>query len=193
MSEPRDTATDVSEAERAQLDALAGLLRARNALDAEIVRIIGRPASTGNLGEFIAARIFDIHLAASGVNPGHDGYFASGLLEGKTVNIKLYSRDDALLDISVHASDYYLVMRGPRPAKATGPRALPFRIDSIYLFESLSLRGVLAEARVRVGVATSVRRVVWDAARIYPAAPGAPLVLTDAQMAMIAAFGAASS
>ena len=78
MSERRDAATHVSEAERAQLDALAGLLRARDALDAEIVRTIGRPASIGNLGEFIAARIFDIHLAASGVNPGHDGYFASG-------------------------------------------------------------------------------------------------------------------
>ena len=175
MSEPRDPGTHVSEAERAQLDALAGLLRVRNALDAEIVRIIGRPASTGNLGEFIAARIFDIHLAVSGVNPGHDGYFASGPLEGKTVNIKLYSRDDATLDISTHPSDFYLVLRGPRLHKAAGPRALPFRIDSIYLFESLSLRGMLAEAGVRVGVATSVRRAVWDTARIYPDAPGAPL------------------
>ena len=193
MSEPRDPGTHVSEAERAQLDALAGLLRVRNALDAEIVRIIGRPASTGNLGEFIAARIFDIHLAVSGVNPGHDGYFASGPLEGKTVNIKLYSRDDATLDISTHPSDFYLVLRGPRLHKAAGPRALPFRIDSIYLFESLSLRGMLAEAGVRVGVATSVRRAVWDTARIYPDAPGAPLALTDAQIAMIVAFGAASS
>lgn len=112
--------TQVSEVERAQLEALAGLLRARNALDAEIVQILGRPATTGNLGEFIAARIFDIHLATSGVNPGHDGVFASGPLVGKTVNVKMYSSDDALLDVSPHPADYYLVLRGPRPVPAKG-------------------------------------------------------------------------
>ena len=128
--EPESDTTQVSEVERAQLEELAGLLRARNALDAEIVQILGRPATTGSLGEFIAARIFDINLATSGVNPGHDGVFASGPLVGKTVNVKMYSSDDALLDVSPHPADYYLVLRGPRPVLAKGPRALPLKASS---------------------------------------------------------------
>ena len=119
--------TAISGGERAQLDALAGLLRARISLNVEIARWIGRPASTGNLGEFIAARIFDITLAASGVNPGHEGFFASGPIAGKSVNVKMYSQDDALLDIGALAADYYLVLRGPRASATKGPRTLPFR------------------------------------------------------------------
>lgn len=181
--------TEVSHAERTHLEALAGLLRARNALDAEIVRIIGRPATIGNLGEFIASKVFNIKLAESGVQAGHDGHFASGPFVGKSVNVKLYSRDDALLDISAHPADYYLVMRGPRSVVAPGPRALPFRIDSIYLFEVASLRVSLVSTGVKVGVATSVRRALWDSARIYPASPGAPLELTDLKIDMLAGFG----
>jgi hypothetical protein len=106
--------TLITEGERAQIDALAGLLRARNALNLEITRLIKRPATTGNLGEYIAARIFDIHLATSAVNPGHDGIFASGPLAGTTVNVKMYSSDDGLLDVGNLPAVYFLVLRGPR-------------------------------------------------------------------------------
>jgi hypothetical protein len=185
--------TDIRSLESAQLDSLAGLLRARNSLDLEIARLIGRPASTGNLGEFIAARIFDIHLAASGVNPGHDGVFASGPMSGKSVNVKMYSQDDALLDVSPHAADYYLVLRGPRPSAATGPRTLPFRIDAVYLFEMVALREWLFAAGVKVGIATSVRRGQWDRAQIYPVLPQSPVKLTSEQVELLELFSATGS
>jgi hypothetical protein len=181
--------TEISGGEHAELDALAGLLRARNALNAEITRLIGRPASTGNLGEYIAARIFDIHLALSGVHPGNDGAFASGPLKGKTVNVKMYSQDDALLDIGALAADYYLVIRGPRASAAKGPRTLPFRIDAVYLFDMEVLRGQLELAGVKVGIATSVRRPLWTLAQIYPEQPTPSLQLTSEQIALLQLFG----
>jgi len=184
--------TDITGGEHAQLEALAGLLRARNAINTEIVRLIGRPASTGNLGEFIASLVFDILLATSGVNPGNDGEFASGPLAGRTVNVKMYSQDDALLDIGIHEADYYLVLRGPRPGTAKGPKTLPFRIDAVYLFEMVPLRDWLREAGVGVGIATSVRRHVWDAAQIFPPVPVAKLPLSAEQLELLALFGAAT-
>lgn len=183
--------TDISGGEHAQLDALAALLRTRNAINDEIVRLIGRPASTGNLGEFIASRVFDIELAKSGVNSGNDGVFASGPLAGKSVNVKMYSQDDALLDVGPHAADYYLVLRGPRPGSAKGPRTLPFTIQSVYLFEMITLRTWLMDAGVGVGVATSVRRHVWDAAQIYPATAGSPMHLTEEQVSFLRLFSGA--
>lgn len=58
---------------RAGLARLAALIRKRNEIDLEMAGLLGRPATAGNLGEFIAAAIFDIELAPTGVNPGHDG------------------------------------------------------------------------------------------------------------------------
>jgi len=181
--------TEVTGGEQAKLEALAGLLRARNGINTEIVRLIGRPASTGNLGEFIASLVFDIKLAASGVNPGNDGIFGSGPLRGKTVNVKMYSQDDALLDVSVHEADYYLVLRGPRSGATKGMRTLPFRIDSVYLFEMVTLRNWLLQAGVGVGVATSIRRHVWDAAQVYPDWPASPITLSREQVLLLQLFG----
>lgn len=94
------------------LERLSFLIRLRNMIDQEMANVLGRPPSAGNLGEFIAAKIFDIQLVPSGVNPGHDGRFQSGPFAGKTVNVKLYSEDAGLLDISAHPADYYLVLTG---------------------------------------------------------------------------------
>jgi hypothetical protein len=184
--------TDISGVEHAQLDALASLIRARDAINSEIVRLIGRPASTGNLGEFIASRVFDIHLAATGVHPGNDGAFASGPLAGKTVNIKMYSQDDALLDVGMHEADYYLVLRGPRPGSVKGANTLPFRIDSVYLFEMVALREELLYSGVKVGIATSVKRHMWNAAQIHPAVPGSPMSLSAEQTELLSLFGGSS-
>ena len=41
---------------------LAGLIRRRNDIDAEIAAAIGRPALAGHIGEFIASEIFGIDL-----------------------------------------------------------------------------------------------------------------------------------
>ena len=47
------------------LQRLAGLLRARNANEAEITQVIGRPAQLGHIGEYIAGQIFDVALEQS--------------------------------------------------------------------------------------------------------------------------------
>lgn len=74
-----------------EMDSLAQaatLLRQRNAIDVELARLIHRPMTSGYLGEWIAAQIFDIELEASAVAAGIDGRFRSGPLQGRTVNIK---------------------------------------------------------------------------------------------------------
>ena len=97
------------------LAALAGFLRVRHAIDDEIATLIGQTPTPGHVGEVVAAAVFDIELAASGVNPGFDGHFRSGALAGKTVNVKAYAERTGLLDISPHACDWYLVLMGPPP------------------------------------------------------------------------------
>jgi hypothetical protein len=96
------------------LERLADLVRAKNDADAAIARLIGRPSAPGNIGEFVAARVFAIQLMASGAHPGYDGLFTDEPLAGKTVNIKTYSRHESVLDISPHPCDYYLVLAARR-------------------------------------------------------------------------------
>ena len=64
---------------------LAELLRIRNELDARISQLTGRSARPGDVGEFIASRVFDIELAATATQAGYDGRFRSGPLAGRTV------------------------------------------------------------------------------------------------------------
>jgi hypothetical protein len=45
-----------------ELAELGALLRERNALEARMGRVLDRPVNTGSIGEWIAARIFDIEL-----------------------------------------------------------------------------------------------------------------------------------
>jgi len=47
------------------LKKLSNLLSKRNLIEGEIGKIIGRPAITGHLGEYIASNIFDIKLSES--------------------------------------------------------------------------------------------------------------------------------
>lgn len=50
------------------------------------------------------------------VQAGYDGWFRSGPLQGRTVNIKAYGDAAAGIDISPHECDFYLVLSGPPPA-----------------------------------------------------------------------------
>ena len=107
----------------ATVSALAELLAERNAIDERISRLIQRPATTGHIGEFIAAAIFDIKLWASASHKGHDGVFASGLLKGKTVNVKFYPAFGRLLDIHpLSPPDYYPRPGRPRTLREQGAR-----------------------------------------------------------------------
>jgi hypothetical protein len=54
-SEGRELAGD-------DLEQLAQLVAARNEADRQIAALIGRPAAPGNIGEFVAARVFGIEL-----------------------------------------------------------------------------------------------------------------------------------
>ena len=53
-----------------ELAELSALLRERNTLDARIGRLLDRPVNTGNIGEWIAARILDIELETAANTAG---------------------------------------------------------------------------------------------------------------------------
>ncbi len=74
--------------EDGQLRRLAALIRQRNGIEREISEIIGRPAHPRHMGEFLAARIFNIRLSDSATTKGIDGHFVDGPLAGKSVNVK---------------------------------------------------------------------------------------------------------
>lgn len=149
------------------LGPLAELIQERNRIEERVTKIIGRPASLGHLGEFIASRIFDIELASSATHKSLDGWFRSGPYEGQSVNIKWYARHEGLLDIAQsEPPDTYLVLTGPSfpPLRAVGAR--PWLVAQVFLFESSKLEQEITARHV--GIATSVRKSVWARARIFP-------------------------
>jgi hypothetical protein len=151
-----------------ELRRLAALLRVRNAADRDIARLIGRPVERGHLGEWIAARLFDLGMAPSATQAGWDGRFRSGPLAGRTVNIKFYGRQEGGLDLrdADEATDDYLVLVGPSASDTRGPR--PLLVSAVYLIEA---RPLLADLRARglgINEFSSVRKAVWDAAELYP-------------------------
>ncbi len=175
---------------RQELQRLASIIKRRNAIDDEIATIIGRPSLSGHLGEFVASRIFGIRLAESAVTKGIDGRFAEGGLVGRSVNIKKYGLDQGLLDIRSDAvPDYYLVLTGPRSgAGSSRGTTQPWVIASIFLFEGPVLVKDLRERGLKIGVATSVRRQLWNEAEIYPFPKNPTLSLNAEQRAMVAMF-----
>jgi hypothetical protein len=83
------------------LEKLASLIHERNRVSKEIAKIIGRPALSGHIGEYVASKIFDIQLESSATATGIDGRFTSGPLKGRTSNVKLYGKKENFLDISL--------------------------------------------------------------------------------------------
>ncbi len=138
----------------------------------------------------MAAAIFDIELESTSVTAGYDGRFTSGSLEGQTVNVKTYSERGWMLDISTHDCDWYLVLMGPRRDSASKARALPFRIATVYLFDIRALKATLEEVGVGIGVATSVRKALWEPNEVYPEALSPHLEATDQQRELIRLFEA---
>src|SRR5262249_20632034 len=100
------------------IEQLAELLRQRNVIDARIAELIGQPALSGHVGEYIAAGVFGIALHESASAAGSDGLLRHGPLAGKTVNANLYGNDEGLLDLPREGvpADYTLVLTGPRSA-----------------------------------------------------------------------------
>jgi len=84
----------------------------------EITRLLTTPP--GHLGEWIAAQVFGIELEQSAVTAAIDDHFRFGPLQGCTVNVKWYLKQEGLLDMTKSSTlDYYLVLTGPRSAAVT--------------------------------------------------------------------------
>ena len=173
-----------------KLNKLSSLLSKRNSIDEEIGAIIGRPASTGHIGEYIAAEIFDIELSESASEKSLDGYFQSGSLANSSVNIKYYTVRGSILDITPDSlPDYYLVMMGSSvSSESSRGMVYPANIASVHIFESSSLTSALRERGVKIGVATSVVRHLWDAAEVYPQQTNEDFTISSNQVDMLAQF-----
>jgi hypothetical protein len=172
------------------LSRLAQLIQTRNEVAKEIASLIGRPATIGHVGEYIAAGIFRIILEASAAQKGIDGRFADGPLQGRSVNVKWYGKRKGLLTITpTFLPDYYLVLAGPKaPAGSSKGEILPWVIRSVHLFDAHALADILRQHEIRMGIATSVRQQLWDEAEIYPAQRNTALVLSSEQRRLLALF-----
>lgn len=172
------------------LEQLSRLLKKRNEIDLEISRIIERPGLPSHIGEFIASRIFGIRLETSASAKGMDGIFSEGPLRGRSVNVKLYGKQEGILDIETHSlADYYLVLTGPKslPISSRGATR-PLVINYVYLFEMKTLVKSLTKRNLKFSVATSVAKEYWDQAEIYPDQNNNELVLTEEQLRQLRLF-----
>jgi hypothetical protein len=169
---------------------LAGLIRQKIDVDNQIARIIGRPALLGHTGEYIAAHIFDIALESSAAAKGFDGRFRTGPLANRSVNIKWYTKQEGLLDLTPDAlPDHYLVLSGPKAAAASSRgTVLPWLIRSVFLFDARALEAELRQRGVKLGVATSVIGRLWEAAEIYPQQRNNAIIVTAEQREALALF-----
>lgn len=172
------------------LTQIAALLRERNVIDGELARLIQRPMTSGHLGEWIAAQVFDIELEPSAAAAGIDGHFRSGQLRDRTVNIKWYPKREGLLDTTESpALDYYLVLTGPPSAAASSRGSTrPWCIRTVFLFDTRQLRAEQIARGVKRGVASSVIRQQWTAAEIYPLASNPQLLVTPHQAERLRLF-----
>lgn len=170
---------------------LARLIRARNELEQAITAIVNRPASIGHLGEFVAAAVFDIALEHSAITKAIDGFFRSGPLAGKSVNVKWYAGFEGILDITPAClPDTYLVLAGPRPAAMTSHgRTRPWLIERVFLFDATTLTNALRARGVKIGVATSVATALWTDAEVYPRANNLALAVSQAERELLGLFG----
>lgn len=173
-----------------QLDRLAGLLRQRNALDADIASILGRPMTSGHAGEWIASQVFGIELEESASAAAIDGRFRTAPLAGLTVNVKWYLVREGMLDMTESdVLDYYLVLTGPLATGATARQWLrPWVITNVYLFDARALAEDLRTRGSRIGTASSVRNEHWAAAEVYPSNAHWLLQLTQNQRDALARF-----
>ena len=122
---------------------------------------------------------------------GAAGEFTSGPLAGRSVSVRNYSTDQGVLDIRLDAlPDFFLVLTGrgrprrhPAAPPSRGPSNRPTCSRRPRSSSSSVARGV------KIGVATSVRRHIWDDAEIYPSPNNGTLRLTPALISMIALFG----
>jgi hypothetical protein len=149
--------------------------------------------ASGHLGEWVAARVFQIELEPSAAAPGIDGRFMTGRLRDRTVNVKWYLKREGVLDVTESAApDYYLVLAGPVSTASSSRRGIrPWCIASVHLFDAGQLLGELRARGVKIGVAASVRAAQWDAAEIHPRTNNKLLPLKPEQASLLRLFAPA--
>ncbi len=169
---------------------LAELIKVRNSIGNDIAALIGRPAQIGHVGEYIASAIFNISLEESATHKGSDGYFIDEPLVGKSVNIKWYGKQEGILDINPNGiPDYFLVLTGPKSVAPTSRGSIrPWIIESVFLINGKELIDILHERGVKVGIATSVIKQLWEGAEIYPQQRNNTLILSNEQCNMLDLF-----
>lgn len=170
---------------------LSNLIKDLNDLTAQIGSIINRPAQIGHLGEYIAAKIFDITLQESASAKSIDGYFNTGALAKRSVNIKWFLKNDGLMNLARRSPpDFYLVMTGRMVAPATSRGKIrPYVIKYVYLFGGQEIGEKLQSRGVKIGIASSVRKDDWQTAEIYPRQVNQQLLLNPKQITMLKMFG----
>ena len=179
-----------------RLTDLAEAVRAKNAADGRVAQLIERPALPGHFGEYVAEQVFDIELHRDAANPGFDGWFRCGELEGKKVNIKYTTKHDRLLNMSDDEKtgpDWYLVMTGPKgDAESSLRKTLPWVIESVFLFDAEALVHELKarNPEKKIGVATYVPVDLWAEAMIYPNGGSPLLEVTEVRRRQLAPFSA---
>jgi hypothetical protein len=150
-----------------KIEQIAELLRERNAIDEKVAKIISRPMTAGNLGEWLAARIFGIELEPTAVTAAFDGRFTSGHLRGRTVNVKWYLKREGVLDMTKSETlDYYLVLTGPTSAalssrgRAPGwrPGEPPEQVPAGQPLGDIGDRSPMDRSTWRVAASSSSRR-----------------------------------
>lgn len=173
------------------LQALAEFIKTRNRVDDAISKIIGRPAYSNYIAEFVADKIFGIKLHQAANHRGSDGYFTGGNLAGKSVNIKFKSKNDGNLDIVQQSPpDFYLVLTGQRTAaESSRGTTQPWEIASVFLFNHAELVSDLKSRNVKIGDdPTSIGIDLWNEAEIYPAPTNPNISLSPLQKRMLQLF-----
>lgn len=173
------------------LENLSELLIEMNSIGEKISEITQRPATIGHTGEYIASHVFDIELEEVANAKGIDGRFRSGVLAGKSVNVKWYGKLEYMMDINPDAlPEYFLVMTGPKAKVLTSKGGIrPWLVDYVFLFNAAELMIELNARGVKIGVATSVRKHKFQDAEIYPNKRNMSYRMTDDQMGILMAFG----
>src|SRR5258708_29709360 len=85
--------------------------------------------------------------------------------------------------------DYYLVLTGPKSVAISSRGGVrPWGIESVFLFEAQRLIDALRLRGIKLGIATSIIRKLWNSAEIYPVQRNDVLTLNDEQRKQLALF-----
>lgn len=67
----------------------------------------------------------------------------------------------------------------------------PWHIDSVHLFNAKDLVETLREKRVKIGIATSVAKKLWDESELFPRQSCTQLLINEAQRRILELFASA--